>query len=62
MLAKAKCLYQTVPGWKEDLTAITQFDKLPQTVQNYIKTVEQLVGVPIKMIGVGPKRTQVISR
>jgi adenylosuccinate synthase len=61
-LSKAKCIYQTLPGWKEDLSEITQFEKLPQTTQHYIKTIELLVGVPIKMIGIGPKRTQVISR
>lgn len=62
LLSKAKCVYQTLPGWKEDLTQITSFDRLPQTAQNYVKTVEQILGVPIKMIGVGPKRNQVISR
>jgi adenylosuccinate synthase len=61
-LARAKCVYQTVPGWKEDLSGISRFEDLPQTAQNYVKTVENIIRVPIKMIGVGPRRTQVIYR
>jgi adenylosuccinate synthase len=61
-LLRAKCVYQTVPGWKEDLSQISRFEDLPQTAQNYVKTVEQLVGVPIRMIGIGPKRSDVLYR
>jgi adenylosuccinate synthase len=60
-LAKVKCVYRTVPGWKEELNQITRFEDLPKTAQQYVKTVEQIIGVPIKMIGIGPQRTQIIS-
>lgn len=62
LLARAQCVYQTVPGWKDDLSGISRFEDLPQTAQNYVKTVEKIIRVPIKMIGVGPRRTQVIYR
>jgi adenylosuccinate synthase len=61
-LAKVKCIYQTVPGWQEDLTAVERFEDLPKTAQQYVKTVEQIIGVPIKMVGIGPRRTQIIYR
>ena len=61
-LAKVNCVYQTVPGWKEELDETNRFDDLPAAARNYVKTVEQIVGVPIKMIGIGPRRTQVIYR
>jgi hypothetical protein len=41
LLARAQCVYQTVPGWKEDLSGISRFEDLPQTAQNYVKTVEK---------------------
>lgn len=61
-LNKAKCLYKSVPGWKEELRQIKRFDALPQSAQDYVKTVEQIIGIPIKMVGIGPKRTDVLYR
>lgn len=61
-LAKAECVYETLPGWNEDISQVKSFEKLPQTVQNYIKTVEKCTGAPVKMISIGPKRSQIIYR
>ena len=61
-LAKAKPIYETLPGWDEDITAVTQFDRLPAAARNYVKRIEQLVGRPVEMIGVGPQRSQTIIR
>jgi adenylosuccinate synthase len=61
-LARAECVYETLPGWNEDLSQIKRCADLPQAVKYYLATVERYVGVPITMLGVGPKRTQVIYR
>lgn len=61
-LARAECVYETLPGWTEDLSAIEQYADLPDAVKHYVATVERFVGVPITMLGVGPKRTQIIYR
>ncbi len=55
-------IYQDVKGWKEDITSINQFDALPQTLKDYIKMIEDYVGVPIKIVSVGPDRKQTIFR
>lgn len=61
-LAAAECVYETLPGWNEDLSGIRTFDKLPQNTQNYIAAIEKMVHVPIRMVGIGPQRSQAILR
>jgi adenylosuccinate synthase len=61
-LAKAKCIYQTLPGWKEDITGASDFSQLPLPAQNYVAFLEKSVKRPITMIGVGPNRRQTIFR
>ncbi|HEG42910.1 MAG TPA: adenylosuccinate synthase [Phycisphaerales bacterium] len=61
-LAKAECVYETVDGWDEDLSEITNYDQFPATVHSYVKLIEDLAGVPITILGVGPKRSQAIFR
>jgi adenylosuccinate synthase len=61
-LARAECIYETVPGWTEDLSQIQHYVDLPAAVKSYLAKVEQSVGVPITMIGVGPKRSHIIYR
>jgi adenylosuccinate synthase len=61
-LSSVECVYETVPGWKEDLSEMRNFEDLPQNAQNYIRLVEDIVKAPISMIGVGPRRSQVIFR
>ena len=61
-LSKAKCVYETVPGWEEELEEITDFNDLPANAQHYVVQIEQMVKRPITMIGVGPKRSQTILR
>jgi len=55
-------IYEHHPGWKEDVTGIRQYDELPHTACAYLERLEQLVGVPVQMVSVGPERSQVIVR
>lgn len=61
-LSKARPIYETVPGWDEDITDVTDFDDLPANAQSYICRVEEMTGKPVTIIGVGPKRNQTIFR
>ena len=61
-LAKVECVHETLPGWDDDLTRITNFDDLPAQAQRYIKLVADTIKLPITTIGVGPKRSQTIFR
>ena len=61
-LAQARPVYTTVPGWDEEITEIKEFQDLPANAQDYIQRVEELIGKPIKIVGVGPKRDQTIFR
>lgn len=52
--------YLTLPGWEEDITKCKSFFDLPLNAQNYLKKVEELVGVRIKYLGTGPGREELI--
>ena len=58
----AKPIYEEVPGWKTDITGCRSFDELPQEAKDYVALVEQLSGVRVSFIGVGPDRDQIINR
>jgi adenylosuccinate synthase len=61
-LDKVECIYQTVPGWSEDISKARSFEELPVNAQNYVKMIEDAAGVPVKWIGVGPEREATIRR
>lgn len=54
--------FEIMPGWTEDISKCRTFDELPENCQKYILRIEELVGVPIRWIGVGPNRLDVIDR
>jgi adenylosuccinate synthase len=61
-LAKVKCRFETLEGFGEDITEAKTFGQLPQQAQKYIRTVEDIVRLPITFIGVGAGRNQTIFR
>lgn len=61
VLFHAKPVYEELPGWKGiDITECRAFEDLPKAAQNYVTYIENLVGVPISIIAVGPERNQTI--
>jgi adenylosuccinate synthase len=56
VLAECKPIYETLPGWPEDISGIKDFDDLPQNVKKYLKRVEELVETPISIVSVSPER------
>ena len=53
-------VWEELPGWDDDLVAARSFDDLPKEAQRYIRFVEELGGVPVSIVGVGPAREQSI--
>ncbi|MGA8280651.1 MAG: adenylosuccinate synthase [Desulfobacterales bacterium] len=60
VLAECTPLYETLPGWSEDISTIRQFGDLPQTTKTYLKRVEELTETPIQIVSVGPGRDETI--
>jgi adenylosuccinate synthase len=61
-LVQAEPNYDEVPGWKEDITGVREFHKLPKAARDYVEKIEQLVQRPIKYVSVGPKREAIIIK
>ncbi len=59
---KAKPVYLTVPGWKCDISGCRTFFDLPREAKDYIDLIEQLAGVRVSIVAVGPEREQTIDR
>ncbi|MCM4165799.1 MULTISPECIES: adenylosuccinate synthase [unclassified Arenibacter] len=55
-------IYTEMKGWAKDLTKMSKADELPDTLIDYIKFLEKELEVPIKIVSVGPDRTQTIHR
>ncbi len=55
-------IYDTLPGWNEDLTGLKNYPELPKALHEYLDYIENAVGVPIKVVSVGPDRVQTIFR
>ncbi|CAB9525807.1 Adenylosuccinate synthetase [Seminavis robusta] len=62
VLGNVEVEYETLPGWTEDISQCRTFEELPLNCQRYILRVQELIGVPIRWIGVGPNRLDVIDR
>lgn len=61
-LAKCEPIYEELEGWSEDLTGMETYEELPENAKKYISKIEELVGVNVDMVSVGPNRAQTIVR
>lgn len=57
-LEECQPVYEEFPGWDEDLRAVRRFDDLPRNAQKYLKAVEDMAGVPLSIVSVGPGRDE----
>ena len=57
-----EAVYEEVPGWQAEITKIRDWDDLPQAARDYVSRIEELLKIPVKIISVGPERSQVIQR
>lgn len=61
-LESAKPEYESLAGWREDISAATSIESLPTAAQNYIDRLEQLLGVAITLVSIGAERTATLHR
>ena len=60
VLEACEPIYETLPGWEEDISNLRRFEELPVQVKGYLKRIEELTGVPVQIVSVGPGREQTI--
>ena len=61
-MSEIEVIYETMPGWSEDISKAKDFDDLPVNAQRYVLRVQELLGVPIRWIGCGAGRLDMIDR
>jgi len=59
--AKAVPVYETFPGWAEDISQARKIDDLPRSARDYVAALEEMIGAPVSAIGVGPGRDETIT-
>jgi adenylosuccinate synthase len=59
-LGHAKPVYETLPGWSEEIDDTTDRAALPTNAQKYLGRIEQILGIPVEIVSVGPERTQTL--
>lgn len=60
--AKCKPIYEDVPGWTEEITRVESYDDLPANAKAYVEKLEDLLGVDITGVSIGPGREQTLFR
>lgn len=60
-LARAVPIYEEMPGWQSSTIGTKRYEDLPQKALDYLHKIEELVGVPIAIVAVGPKRDETIT-
>ncbi len=61
-LADCEPVYETFPGFDDDISGCRSFDELPELCKKYILKLEELCGCKIAMVGIGPDRSQILER
>ena len=59
---RAKPVWETLPGWKTDITGIRTYEELPENCRKYIEFIEEKIGFPVTMVSNGPGRDDIIYR
>ena len=61
-LERVEVEYETVPGWKTSFKEVRTWDALPENAKKYVLRLEELLGCPIKYVGIGQRRDQMLTR
>ena len=61
-LYRAKPVLKTLKGFRENIRGVTDFNKLPENAKNYVKFIEDALGVKVSIVSTGPKREEIIYR
>ena len=54
-------IYEEMPGWLTDLSQVTSVEDMPRAARDYVALLTEQIGVPVRMVGVGPEREQFVS-
>lgn len=60
-LSQVTPIYETLPGWQDDVSGARTPDDLPAAARAYIERIGDLVGLPVHLVSVGPERTQLVD-
>ncbi len=60
-LVRVHPLYETLPGWEDDISGVQTYDQLPAAARSYLDFIAEFVGVPVSLVSTGPKRAQTIA-
>ena len=58
----SKPVYKVLPGWKQDIRGIKNYEELPENCRNYIEFIEKELEVPVTLVSNGPGRHEIIHR
>lgn len=61
-LSKCEPIYEEIEGWSEDISEAKSFEELPENAKKYIEKIEELIEIPVKIVSIGPKRSETIVR
>jgi adenylosuccinate synthase len=61
VLHRVTPIFEEMPGWLTDLSQMTSVDDMPPAALDYVEMLTEQIGVPVKMVGVGPEREQFVS-
>lgn len=59
-LFRVKAIYEELPAWDEDITAVTKYEDLPSNAKKFLTEIERVTGLPLATVSVGPDREQTI--
>jgi adenylosuccinate synthase len=57
-----KPIYEEMPGWQADIGGARSWEDLPRACRAYIERIGDLIGVPVELVGTGPRRDQFVTR
>ncbi len=60
VMEQAQPVYESLPGWQADISGARRMADLPENARQYVERIQELTGLPIKLISVGPEREQLI--
>ncbi len=61
-LDDAEPIWETLRGWQTDISAIRDYRALPGAARDYVERVEDLLGIPVRLVSVGPRREQMLAK